>query len=340
MANILAIETSCDETAVAIVAGGREILANEVASQIDTHARFGGVVPEIASRQHLLALNPLVRKALKVSGLNWQQVDALAVTQGPGLVGALLIGVSTAKAMAWALGKPLIAVNHMAGHIYANMLGEKNVQFPLLCLVVSGGHTELIYMAGDMEFKILGQTRDDAAGEAYDKVARVLDLGYPGGPALDKLAGRGKAIFDFPRAMLEEDSLDFSFSGLKTSVLNLINHSRQRGVELEKADIAASFQAAVVEALLVKTAKAIARVRPSTLLLAGGVAANSHLRRGFEDLARRNGLPLRVPPPELCTDNAAMIGAAAWPMFVRNRHSALSLNAVPGLDLANPVEKC
>lgn len=340
MANILAIETSCDETAVAIVAGGRKILANEVASQIDTHSRFGGVVPEIASRQHLLALNPLVRKALKASGLDWQQIDALAVTQGPGLVGALLIGVSTAKAMAWALGKPLIAVNHMAGHIYANMLGEEDIQFPLLCLVVSGGHTELIYMAGDMEFKILGQTRDDAAGEAYDKVARVLDLGYPGGPALDKLAGRGKAIYDFPRAMLEEDSLDFSFSGLKTSVLNLVNHSRQRGVELEKADIAASFQAAVVEALLVKTAKAIDRVRPSTLLLAGGVAANSHLRRGYEDLARRNGLPLRVPPPELCTDNAAMIGAAAWPLFVRNRHSALSLNAVPGLDLASSVEKC
>lgn len=340
MANILAIETSCDESGVAIVARGKEILANEVASQIETHALFGGVVPEIASRQHLLALNPLIRKAMDKARLNWDQIDALAVTQGPGLVGALLIGVATAKALAWALGKPLLAVNHMAGHIYANMLSDEEVKFPLLCLVVSGGHTELIYMPGDMEFQVLGQTRDDAAGEAYDKVARVLDLGYPGGPALDRLAGQGRAVMDFPRTMLEEDSLDFSFSGLKTAVLNQINTARQQGISLEKADIAASFQAAVVDVLLAKTAMAVERVNPSTLLLAGGVAANSLLRETIGGLALEKGLSLRVPPPNLCTDNAAMIGAAAWPLFVNNRHAGLALNAVPGLELGNSVEKC
>lgn len=340
MANILAIETSCDESGVAIVARGKEILANEVASQIETHALFGGVVPEIASRQHLLALNPLIRKAMDKARLSWDQIDALAVTQGPGLVGALLIGVATAKALAWALGKPLLAVNHMAGHIYANMLSDEEVKFPLLCLVVSGGHTELIYMPGDMEFQVLGQTRDDAAGEAYDKVARVLDLGYPGGPALDRLAGQGRAVMDLPRTMLEEESLDFSFSGLKTAVLNQINTARQQGISLEKADVAASFQAAVVDVLLAKTVMAVEKVNPSTLLLAGGVAANSLLRERIGGLALERGLSLRVPPPNLCTDNAAMIGAAAWPLFVNNRHAGLALNAVPGLELGNSVEKC
>lgn len=340
MANILAIETSCDESGVAIVARGKEILANEVASQIETHALFGGVVPEIASRQHLLALNPLIRKAMDKAQLSWDQIDALAVTQGPGLVGALLIGVATAKALAWALGKPLLAVNHMAGHIYANMLSDEEVKFPLLCLVVSGGHTELIYMPGDMEFQVLGQTRDDAAGEAYDKVARVLDLGYPGGPALDRLAGQGRAVMDLPRTMLEEESLDFSFSGLKTAVLNQINTARQQGISLEKADVAASFQAAVVDVLLAKTVMAVEKVNPSTLLLAGGVAANSLLRERIGGLALERGLSLRVPPPNLCTDNAAMIGAAAWPLFVNNRHAGLALNAVPGLELGNSVEKC
>lgn len=340
MANILAIETSCDETAVAIVAQGSKILANQVASQIETHARFGGVVPEIASRQHLLALNPLIRKALKEADLGWDDISALAVTQGPGLVGALLIGVATAKALAWSLDKPLIAVNHMAGHIYANMLADKKVEFPLLCLVVSGGHTELVYMAGDMEFKMLGQTRDDATGEAYDKVARVLDLGYPGGPVIDKLARGGQAILDFPRTMLEEGSLDFSFSGLKTAVLNYVNNCRQKDVPVNNADVAASFQTAVVDVLMTKTALAVDKYRPITLMLAGGVAANSQLREAMEKLAVDKSLPLHVPPLDLCTDNAAMIAAAAWPLFVKNRQSSLALNAVPGLNLTSSGDKC
>jgi N6-L-threonylcarbamoyladenine synthase len=339
MANILAIETSCDETAVAIVASGREILANQVASQIEIHARFGGVVPEIASRQHLLALNPLIRKAMAQGGLGWDRIDAIAVTQGPGLVGALLIGVSTAKALAWALNKPLLAVNHMAGHIYANMLTPGEVKYPLVCLVVSGGHTELIYMESGLDFQVMGQTRDDAAGEAFDKVARVLELGYPGGPALDKLAQAGELRFDFPRVMLEEGSLDFSFSGLKTAVINQVHNLRQREEAVSSADIAASFQAAVVDVLVEKTAMAVERKRPATLMLAGGVAANSRLRQALKSCAEKKGLPLRIPPLDLCTDNAAMIAAAAWPLFTESRYSNLSLNAVPGLDLASAVEK-
>lgn len=332
MANILAIETSCDETAVAIVAGGCKILANQVASQVETHARFGGVVPEIASRQHLLALNPLVRKAMAEADLGWDAIDAIAVTQGPGLVGALLIGVSTAKAMAWALGKPLVAVNHMAGHIYANML-DNEVKFPLVCLVVSGGHTQLIYMEEDLDFQLLGQTRDDAAGEAFDKVARILGLGYPGGPAVDKLARQGKDELDFPRSMLEGGSLDFSFSGLKTAVHNHVHNLLQRGQDVDIAGIAASFQAAVVEVLVNKTALALEKMKPATLLVAGGVAANVQLRLALAELALEKKIPINIPAPELCTDNAAMIAAAAWPLFVRNRHSNLSLNAVPYLDL-------
>ena len=339
MARIMAIETSCDETAVAIVARGQEILTNQVASQIEIHARFGGVVPEIASRQHLLTLNPLIRKALADAGLGWEQIDALAVTQGPGLVGALLVGVSTAKALAWALHKPLLAVNHMAGHIYANMLTGP-IEFPLLCLVVSGGHTELIYMARDMEFKRLGQTRDDAAGEAFDKIARVLGLPYPGGPVIDKLAYQGSDTLEFPRTMLEEGSLDFSFSGLKTAVMNHVHNCRQRDLAVDIADIAASFQAAVVDVLVEKTALAVALTRPATLMLAGGVAANSHLRRAMKELADRQGLPLRVPPLELCTDNAAMIGAAAWPLYASGRQSGMSLNALPNLNLPESVENC
>lgn len=339
MANILAIETSCDETAVAIVADGQEILANKVASQIETHARFGGVVPEIASRQHLLALNPLIRQALTAAGLSWDNIDALAVTQGPGLVGALLIGVSTAKALAWALHKPLVAVNHMAGHIYANMLSGP-VQFPLVCLVVSGGHTELIYMKEDLDYQLLGQTRDDAAGEAFDKVARVLGLGYPGGPLVDKLAREGQDKLEFPRVMLEEGSLNFSFSGLKTAVMNHVHTLHQRGLEVSTVDVAASFQAAVVDVLVSKTSQAVDLMKPATLLMAGGVAANSQLRRAMEIMAGEKGIPLRIPALELCTDNAAMIAAAAWPLYARNRQSELSLNAIPSLDLARAVENC
>ena len=339
MARIMAIETSCDETAVAIIANGQEIITNQVASQIEIHARFGGVVPEIASRQHLLTLNPLIRKALAEAGLGWPDIDALAVTQGPGLVGALLVGVSTAKALAWALNKPLLAVNHMAGHIYANMLGGA-VEFPLVCLVVSGGHTELIYMERDMAFKTLGQTRDDAAGEAFDKIARVLGLPYPGGPVIDRLAYQGSGTLDFPRTMLEAGSLDFSFSGLKTAVMNYVHNCQQRELAVNTADIAASFQAAVTDVLVEKTAMAIGLTRPATLMMAGGVAANSHLRLAMKELADRQSLPLRVPPLELCTDNAAMIGAAAWPLFIAGRESPMSLNALPNLPLPEGVENC
>lgn len=333
MARILAIETSCDETAVAIVENGEKILTNLVASQIDIHARFGGVVPEIASRQHLLALNPLIRRALAAAQLSWQEIDAVAVTQGPGLVGALLVGVATAKALAWALAKPLLAVNHMAGHIYANML-QGAPAFPLLCLIVSGGHTELIYMEKDLEFRRLGQTRDDAVGEAFDKIARVLGLPYPGGPAIDKLAYAGTPDLAFPRTLLAADSLDFSFSGLKTAVINHVHNCQQRELTLASADVAASFQQAVVDVLVEKTARALDYTRPATLMLAGGVAANSHLRRAMQVLAAQRQLPLRAPPLSLCTDNAAMIGAAAWPLYKQGLVSDLTLNALPNNALA------
>lgn len=334
----MAIETSCDETAVAIVREGKVVAANLVASQVETHARYGGVVPEIASRQHLLALTPLIRRTLDQAGLGWDGIAALAVTQGPGLVGALLIGVATAKAIAFALGKPLLAVNHLAGHIYANMLGEQQIRFPLVCLVVSGGHTDLIYMEEDLDFRLLGQTRDDAAGEAYDKVARVLGLGYPGGPALDKLAQKGQPLLDFPRAMLEEESLDFSFSGLKTAVINYVHTRRQAGKEFSIADVAASFQQAVVEVLVAKTTQAAVKLRPATLLLAGGVAANSSLRQHMKTKAAELQIPLAVPSVDLCTDNAAMIAAAAWPQYKLGKIAKLDLNAVPDLAL-QPVWK-
>jgi N6-L-threonylcarbamoyladenine synthase len=332
MGNILAIETSCDETAVAIVREGREVVADLVASQVEIHARYGGVVPEIASRQHLLALNPLVRRALTEANLTWENISALAVTQGPGLVGALLIGVTSAKAIAWALGKPLVAVNHMAGHIYANMLAGP-IEFPLVCLVVSGGHTELIYMERDLDFQILGQTRDDAAGETYDKVARVMGLGYPGGVRVDKLAQEGRETYSFPRVYLEEGTLDFSFSGLKTAVINHIHNSRQKGEELVLPDLAASFQQAVVEVLVEKTSQAVSKYKPATLLLAGGVAANSGLRQALAQRAKLLGVPLAVPPLKYCTDNAAMIGAAAWPLFQRGQLGNFELNADPSLFL-------
>lgn len=339
MTKILAIETSCDETAVAIVADGQEIIVNQVASQIPIHAPFGGVVPEIASRQHLLTLNPLIRKAMAEAELHWPQLDAIAVTGGPGLVGALLVGVATAKALAWALNKPLLAVNHMAGHIYANMLFGP-VKFPLICLVVSGGHTELIFMRGDMDFQIIGQTRDDAAGEAFDKIARVLSLPYPGGPAIDALASKGKGTLAFPQTMLEAGSLDFSFSGLKTAVINHVHNCLQKEIDLDTADVASSFQKAVVAVLVEKTERAIQLKNPATLMLAGGVAANSHLRRAMAQLAAKKGIPLRVPPAELCTDNAAMIGAAAWPLYTAHKVSDATLNAVPDLSLAADVENC
>lgn len=288
---ILAIETSCDETAAAIVKNGTELLANVVASQIESHKRFGGVVPEIASRHHVEAITDVISEAFSQSGLEWDDIDAIAVTEGPGLVGALLIGVSAAKALSFAKKKPLIGVHHIAGHIYANRLIEE-FEFPLLALIVSGGHTELVLMKGHGEFEVIGQTRDDACGEAYDKVARMLSLPYPGGPHIDRLAADGEETIEFPRAYLEEGSFDFSFSGLKSAVINTIHNAKQRGKELKDEDIAASFQASVVEVLVEKTFKAAKQYNVKEVIVAGGVAANKGLRNKLAERFENSGIPL------------------------------------------------
>ncbi|MDY0395478.1 tRNA (adenosine(37)-N6)-threonylcarbamoyltransferase complex transferase subunit TsaD [Virgibacillus halophilus] len=329
---ILGIETSCDETAVAIVRNGTEIVANVVASQIESHKRFGGVVPEIASRHHVEQITVVLEDAMKQSELNWEDINAIAVTQGPGLVGALLIGVSAAKALAFAKQKPLVPVHHIAGHIYANRLVQE-LEFPLLALVVSGGHTELVLMKQHGQFELIGETRDDAAGEAYDKVARMLDMPYPGGPHIDRQAAEGKISIDFPRAWLEPDSFDFSFSGLKSAVINTIHNARQRGDRLEKADIAASFQESVVDVLTAKTRRAAELHQVKQVLVAGGVAANRGLRTALEKAFKPMGIPLLIPPVKLCTDNAAMIAAAGTIAYEQGRRAGLELNADPSLSL-------
>lgn len=331
---ILAVETSCDETSAAVIADGREILSNIISSQIPVHQKFGGVVPEIASRKHVELVNAVVQEALTVAGTTFEQLTAVAVTYGPGLVGALLVGVSAAKAFAYTLGVPLIGVNHMESHLYANFLAYPDQAFPLLCLVVSGGHTDLVYMADHGSYQIIGQTRDDAAGEAFDKVARAMGLGYPGGPLIDRLAVAGDpAAVALPRAYMGEDSLDFSFSGLKSAVLNYLNRAAQKGEEINKADLAASFQQAVVDVLVDKTMVAVCRCRVKNLLLAGGVAANRQLRNKLESAAAAEGCRLFYPPVILCTDNAAMVGAAAYYKYSRGDFAPLTLNAVPGLKL-------
>lgn len=335
---LLAIESSCDETAVAVLgpgpAQGPALLASVVASQVPVHQKFGGVVPEIASRQHLLTINPLLEQALAQAGLNWGQLGAVAVTKGPGLVGSLLVGVSAAKAIAWALNLPLIGVNHLAGHIYANFLAHPELGLPALCLVVSGGHTDLIYLPEHGQFVRLGRTRDDAAGEAFDKVARALGLGYPGGPLVDRLAREGNpAAIQLPRALLEAGSLDFSFSGLKSAVLNYLNRAQQRGEEVKRADLAAAFQEAVIDVLVEKTLLAAAKTGVRRVLLAGGVAANSRLRERLQAETAAAGLELYFPPLDLCTDNAAMIGAAAWYLWQAGYKDDLYLNASANLPL-------
>lgn len=327
---ILAIETSCDETAVAIIKNGREIIANVIASQIESHKRFGGVVPEIASRHHVEQMTVVLEEAFSESLLTWDDIDAIAVTEGPGLVGALLIGVSTAKALAFAKHKPLVGVHHIAGHIYANRF-EREFAFPLLALVVSGGHTELILMREHGNFAVIGETRDDAAGEAYDKVARMLELPYPGGPQIDRLASTGKETIAFPRAWLEEGSYDFSFSGLKSSVINTIHNAKQRGETLRKEDIAASFQASVVEVLTEKTYKAAMEYGVKQVIVAGGVAANQGLRTALDQRFADTGIPLLIPPLKLCTDNAAMIGAAGTIFYEQGKRAGWDMNAHPGL---------
>lgn len=330
---ILGIETSCDETSVAVVKNGREILSNVVSSQIEIHKVFGGVVPEVASRHHVEAILPIIQRALEEAQVTLDDIDAVAVTCGPGLVGALLIGLSAAKAIAYAKNIPLIGVHHIAGHIYANRFLTE-FQFPLIALVVSGGHTELVWMPGHGQYEVIGMTRDDAAGEAYDKVARALGLPYPGGPEIDRLAKVGKDTYAYPRVYLDGDSYDFSFSGLKSAVLNSLNHARQRGEEIVIADVAASFQAAVVEVLVAKTMRAVQEKGAKQVLLAGGVAANHALRQALQQACAEKGIPLIIPPLSLCTDNAAMIAAAGFIQYERKQFSGLDLNAYPNLPLA------
>lgn len=329
----MGLETSCDETAVAIIKNGREIAANVVASQIESHKRFGGVVPEIASRHHVEQITIVIEEALNQANLTFADLDAIAVTEGPGLVGALLIGVNAAKALAFAHNLPLVPVHHIAGHIYANRLVTE-MKFPLLSLVVSGGHTELVYMKEHGHFEVIGETRDDAAGEAYDKVARTLSLPYPGGPHIDRLAQTGSATLDLPRAWLEEGSYDFSFSGLKSAVINTVHNAEQRGEKIAPEDLAASFQESVIEVLVKKTERAVAEYNVRQVLLAGGVAANKGLRSALEKtFSKKDGIELVIPPLSLCTDNAAMIAAAGSIMFEKGIRAELSLNANPGLDI-------
>jgi N6-L-threonylcarbamoyladenine synthase len=330
----LGIETSCDETSAAVLDGGKNILSNVITSQMELHKKYGGVVPEIASRKHIENIIPVIQEALDKAGVTLDDIDSIGVTYGPGLVGALLVGLSTAKAVAYGRNIPLIGVNHIEGHIYANFLEDPELAPPFVCLIVSGGHTHLVYMKDYGEYEILGITRDDAAGEAFDKTARVLGLGYPGGPVIDKLAAKGNPeAYAFPRAYLEPDSLDFSFSGVKTAVLNLINSMKQKGREVNTADVAASFQEAVVEVLVEKTLKAAERKNAGTIVLAGGVAANSRLRGLLIERAEGVGLRVRYPSPVLCTDNAAMIASCAYFRYVKGERSALSLNAVANLGL-------
>lgn len=329
---ILAIETSCDETAAAVIKNGREIISNVVASQIESHKRFGGVVPEIASRHHVEQITLVLDETLDKAEMSWDEIDAIAVTEGPGLVGALIVGINAAKAIAFAKGKPLIPVHHIAGHIYANRL-EEEFKFPVLALIVSGGHTELVLMREHDKYEVIGETLDDAAGEAFDKVARVLNLPYPGGPHIDALASETEATIDFPRAWLEESSYNFSFSGLKSAVMNYTHNKKQKNESYDQADIAASFQASVVEVLTEKTYRAAIEYEVKQVIVAGGVAANKGLRKALESRFSQTEIDLLIPPFHLCTDNAAMIGAAAGIKYEKGEFGEWHLNATPGLEL-------
>ncbi|AIQ45303.1 O-sialoglycoprotein endopeptidase [Paenibacillus sp. FSL R7-0273] len=329
---ILAIETSCDETSVAVVKDGCEVLANIISSQIETHRAFGGVVPEVASRKHVEVITLVIEEAMTAAGVQPEELTAIAVTQGPGLVGALLVGVVAAKSLALAWGKPLIGTHHIAGHIYANRL-VKELQYPCMTLVVSGGHTELVNMEREGEFRIIGRTRDDAVGEAYDKVARALGFPYPGGPHVDRLAREAEEAVALPRVWLEPDSYDFSFSGLKSAVLNVVNQSKMKGLTPDVAGIARGFQESVVEVLVEKAVRAVRANQARQLLLCGGVAANKGLREALVSRCEKEGIELIIPPAVYCTDNAAMIGAAAYVKWRHNGSTPLDMVADPGLSL-------
>lgn len=331
---MLAIESSCDETAAAVVVNGRDVRSNIIASQIDVHKLYGGVVPEIASRKHIEKINQVIEEALTESGKTLEDMDAICVTYGPGLVGALLVGVGTAKAISYAAGKPLIGVHHIEGHISANYIANPDLEPPFLCLVASGGHSHLVAVRDYGKYEILGKTRDDAAGEAFDKVARAIGLGYPGGPKIDRLAKEGNPdAIEFPRASIEGAPYDFSFSGVKSAVLNYINGCKMKHISYSEADIAASFQCAVVDVLVSHTMLAAENLGIEKIAIAGGVACNSGLREGVEQACSEKGYRLFLPPPVLCTDNAAMIGAAGYYEYMNGVRHGLDLNAVPGLKL-------
>ena len=324
----LGIESSCDETSVAVVKNGREVLSNVINSQINIHEKFGGVVPEIASRNHVEAISAVTKKALKDAGISFENIDNIACTYGPGLVGALLVGVSYAKALSYALNKPLTGTNHIEGHIAANYITHKDLKPPFICLIISGGHTHLVHIKDYDKFEILGKTRDDAIGEVFDKVARVIGLGYPGGPKVDKLAKEGKANIELPKTHV--DGLDFSFSGVKTAIINM----HHKNPDINKADLCASFEKYVTEILVNNAVKASKKLGINTIALAGGVSANSYIRENFIKLEKQ-GYKIYYPEPILCTDNAAMIASAGYYRFISGVTSELTLNAVPNLKIDN-----
>lgn len=331
---ILAIESSCDETAAAVVENGRKVLSNVISTQIDIHTLYGGVVPEIASRKHLECINQVVKEALKQASVTLDDIDAVAVTYGPGLVGALLVGTAEAKAIAYAAGKPLVGVHHIEGHIAGNYIENQDLEPPFMCLIVSGGHTHLVVVEDYDKFNIIGRTRDDAAGEAFDKVARSIGLGYPGGPKIDKAAKLGNPdAITFPKAKMSDNPYDFSFSGLKSAVLNYLNHAKMTGEEVNPNDLAASFQKAVVQVLVEHAIRGTKEHGFHKLALAGGVASNSALRAGLKEACEKNGITLYYPSPIFCTDNAAMIGAAGYYEYKKGRRSGWDLNAAASLKL-------
>lgn len=331
---ILAIESSCDETAASVVKNGREVLSNVISSQIELHTLFGGVVPEIASRKHIEKINQVIEGALQEAGMTLDEMTAIAVTYGPGLVGALLVGVAEAKALAYAAKKPLVGVHHIEGHVSANFIENPDLEPPFVCLIVSGGHTHLVIVKDYGEFEIIGRTRDDAAGEAFDKVARAVGLGYPGGPKVDKAAKEGNPhAFEFPRAKVGDNPYDFSFSGLKSAVLNYINHAKMTGEEIAVPDLAASFQTAVVDVLVSRAVAAAKEYGYDKVAIAGGVASNSALREGMRAACEKEGLKFYHPSPIFCTDNAAMIGVAAYYEYINGARAGWDLNAIPNLKL-------